>query len=145
MFQGSLKTGGAPITLRFAHSNARTRVMGADALSAKVNYFRGGPAHWHSEIATYRNVRYVALYPGIDAVFHEGPSASTPLEFDMVAAPHARPQDIRLIFTAGKNSSVRILAHGDLTVAAGRQSIVFRKPSASDFPVNFGPVLRGGS
>jgi len=101
-----------------------------EPLSAKVNYFLGRRENWHLDIATYGKVRYAGLYPGIDAVFHAGPAATAPLEFDLIAAPDAKPQDIRLMFAAAKNAAVRILPQGDLRVTAGNQTMLFYKPSA---------------
>jgi len=130
IFRSSSKAGGVAVTLKFGRSSARTRVTGAELLSTKVNYFLGRPETWRSNIATYRKVRYAGLYPGIDAVFYTGPSAGAPLEFDVIAAPHAKPQDVRLILTAVKSASVRILPTGDLTISTGGTTMLFRKPSA---------------
>jgi hypothetical protein len=105
-------------------------VTGAELLLAKINYFLGRPENWRSNIATYRKVRYAGLYPGIDAVFYTEPSAGAPLEFDVIAAPHAKPQDVRLILTAVKSASIRILLTGDLTISAGGTTMLFQKPSA---------------
>ena len=130
IFHSHSKGGDMAVTLKFAHSNAMARVTGMEPLSAKVNYFLGRRENWHLDIATYSKVRYAGLYPGIDAVFHAGPAATAPLEFDLIAAPHARPQDVRLIFAAAKNASVKILPRGDLRIAAGNQTMLFYKPSA---------------
>jgi hypothetical protein len=130
IFHSYLKGGDTAVTLKFGHSNAMASVTGIEALPAKINYFLGRRENWHLDIATYGKVRYAGLYPGIDAVFHAGPSARTPFEFDVIAGPDAKPQDVRLIFTAAKSIAVRILPGGDLCVTAGNQTMLFNKPSA---------------
>jgi hypothetical protein len=131
IFHNSFKAGGATVTLKFGHSSAIARVTGAELLPAKANYFLGRRENWHRGITMYGKIKYAGLYPGIDAVFHTGPSAGTPLEFDVMAAPYANPQNVRLIFTATRSACVRILPQGDLSVSiAGGQTILFHKPTA---------------
>jgi len=60
---------------------------------ATANYFRGKPEQWRTGLATYRELVYPGLWPGID--LHYGGDAGRPKSTFMVA-PGADPKQIRL-------------------------------------------------
>jgi hypothetical protein len=77
----------AHVTLTFPGA-AAARVVPGERLPGVTNYFLGDdPAHWASGVARYASVAYEGLWPGVRAVFHEGPDAR--LEYDFVVAPGA--------------------------------------------------------
>src|SRR5262249_49460730 len=99
-------------------------VVGKDPLPGQVNYFLGNdPAQWHTHIATYAQVEYQNVYPGIDLVYygHQGQ-----LEYDFVVAPGANPGVIRLGFAGADGATVN--AQGDLVVHAAGQDLLQHKP-----------------
>ena len=115
-----------PLTLRLKllGANPKPIIVGLDALPGKVNYLRGNdPKRWHTNIPTYRQVKYAQVYPGIDLVYYGNPRQ---LEHDFVVAPGTDPAAIALeIEGAGQPS---IDAKGDLVLANPRGAVRFQKP-----------------
>ena len=63
----------APATLRvqLIGANPKATVHAIDLLSGKSNYISGTvSAQWHTNISGYAIVKYQAVYPGIDLVYH---------------------------------------------------------------------------
>ena len=112
-----MKLAGAAVTL-----SAKT--TGEDELPGKVNYFFGSdPAKWHTNLPTYKRVRYSGVYPGVDLVYYGN---QRQLEYDFIVAPHTDPRPIQLRFSgAGKLS---LTSSGDLTVTSRDGQIAFHKP-----------------
>jgi hypothetical protein len=107
---------------------ARTdaRVTGVSQLPGRVNYLLGrDPSQWHTDIATYRKVRYSAVFPGVDLVFygHQGT-----LEYDFVVAPGTDPSQIVLEFSGAKQ--LKVEKSGDLSASLRAGSVCLRRPTA---------------
>jgi hypothetical protein len=99
-------------------------VEGLDLLPGKVNYFIGNdPTRWRADVPTFARVRYRNVYPGVDLVYHGGRGS---LEFDLVLAPGADPEGIRLSLTGADR--VRLEPQGDLVAMAGGREIRLGKP-----------------
>jgi uncharacterized protein (TIGR03437 family) len=87
-------------------------LTGLDQSRGKVNYVLGQDEQsWVTGIDCYARVRYQNIYPGIHAEFHRSDEL---LEYDFAVSPHARPSDIKLLFSGAK--SVRLLRSGDLMI-----------------------------
>lgn len=116
----------APKTLHLsmAGGKARPRLQPEQLQTSHSNYFIGRDrSRWHSGVANYGAVRYRQVYPGIDWVLYGNPQQ---LEYDLVVAPHADPQQIRL--RIGGADSLALDAAGDLVVSAGQQTLVQHRP-----------------
>lgn len=84
------------LRMRFDGARPDPEVAGLDVLSRKTDYFIGNdPSKWRTRVANYRAVVYRSVYPGIDVVYRGGAAG---LEYDLVLAPGARPDTIRLAF-----------------------------------------------
>ena len=60
----------AEVTLKFAGAAADPQLTGLNRLPGISNFYRGSdPAHWQTNVPAYGEVRYSALYPGIDLVY----------------------------------------------------------------------------
>src|SRR5262245_496387 len=96
--------------------NRTARVVGKGALPGVVNYARGDSLESRITAPTYRRVRYVDVYPGIDLVYYGGQSG---LEYDFVVAPRADADRIRLAVDGAER--VELDADGTLVLhtAAG--------------------------
>jgi hypothetical protein len=71
------------------HANNSPQISGTDELPGKRNYFVGKDSkNWHSNIPTYRKVKYSGVYPGVDLVYYGN---QRQLEYDFVVAPGADP------------------------------------------------------
>jgi hypothetical protein len=110
------------------------QVVGANLSSAasqqqlpgKVNYYIGSdPSQWHTNIATYGQVAYQAVYPGIDLVYY---GHQQQLEYDFVVNPGADPRAITLGF-AGVNQ-VALDSQGNLVLSTANGQLVQHQPYA---------------
>jgi hypothetical protein len=99
----------AAISMTFSGARAVKPVAGPE-LPGKVNRIRGkNPAEWELGLATYEEVRYQGIYPGVDAVYY---GHNSELEFDLAVAPGADASKIRLKFEGARN--IKIDAGGAL-------------------------------
>src|SRR5690349_16041592 len=90
------------------------RISGVNELSGTVNYFIGkNPKNWHTNIKTYRRIKYQDIYPGIDQIFYGN---GEHLEYDFVVSPGANPRALRFGFTGQIDLSID--GGGDLVMHA---------------------------
>jgi hypothetical protein len=58
------------LRMKLRNANPAAKVIGADELSGKNNYFiRNDPKKWRTSIPTYAKVKYEGIYSGIDLVY----------------------------------------------------------------------------
>jgi len=82
------------VRLHLAGSNPHPRVVGLDRLPGVSNYFIGrDPRHWRTNVPSYARVAYRGVYPGVDLIYYGNQGR---LEYDLIVAPGATPQTIRL-------------------------------------------------
>jgi Beta-propeller repeat len=111
------------IRMQLAGENPGLTVAGEERLPGTANYFIGNDAtKWHSSVPTYAKVRYSEVYPGVDLVYYWN---QRQLEYDLVVAPGADPNEVKLHFVGAKLS---LNADGDLMVAGENGEIAFHKP-----------------
>ena len=92
------------VRMRFEGANKTPAVTGLAPLDYKTNYFSGAdPAQHHTDITNHAQVKYTSIYPGIDTVFYGNQQQ---LEYDLVLAPRAKPQQIKLSFTGANKVSL---------------------------------------
>ena len=97
--------------VEFLGANRNARVEGLEPSDAYANFMIGSdPSQWRNHVTGYERVRYTELYPGIDLVYHG--ELHHKLEYDLVVAPGADPQQIRLKVTS--DHEARIGRDGDL-------------------------------
>ncbi|HEY7388336.1 MAG TPA: SBBP repeat-containing protein, partial [Bryobacteraceae bacterium] len=119
----ALESGGATtIAMRFVGA-APVAPEGEQKLPGITSYLIGDKREWIRDVPNYASVRYAAVYPGIDAVFHGN---NKQLEYDFVLRPGADPNRIRIAFEGVKR--VHIDAQGDLELIAARGTMKQRKP-----------------
>jgi Beta-propeller repeat len=81
--------------LSFPGANPKPEVMGLKQI-AHANYFIGNDrARWRTNIPTFAKVQYRNIYPGVDLIYYGN---QRQLEYDLVIAPGADPNRIRLAF-----------------------------------------------
>ena len=119
----AMAVGSRRVDLRLVGSNPAPAIEGEKRMSAPTNYFVGRREHWVTGVTNYGQVRYRAVYPGIDAVYYGNQNQ---LEYDFVVAPGADPGAIRLQFSGADR--VRVTPEGDLSVEAGGQPILQKRP-----------------
>ncbi|MGE0820512.1 MAG: SBBP repeat-containing protein [Candidatus Binatia bacterium] len=116
------------VRMQLVGANPTPHVVGTEILAGKANYFVGNdPAQWHTDIPTFRKVKYHAVYPGVDLVYY---GKQRQLEYDFVVAPGAEPSEIRLSFIdqAGKAFPQTLDANGNLVLQTPRGEIRLVKP-----------------
>jgi hypothetical protein len=119
------KGGPRPVVrMQLVGSAGNPRVQGIDALPGKVSYFRGrNVEQWKTQVPTFRQVRYSAVYPGIDLVYY---GKHQQLEYDFIVAPGADPGSIELAFAGAQQTTVD--AQGDLVLETANGALRFQKP-----------------
>lgn len=112
------------VRMRLLGATATPVLRGEDELPTRSNYFIGSdPRKWRTNVANYAKVRYQNVYPGVDLVFY---GAQGRLEYDLVVAPGADPNVVRLAFEgAGK---MRLDAAGDLLLLTAAGELRQHKP-----------------
>lgn len=96
---------------------------GTRPLPGVIHRYAGNdPSTWHTD-ARFSEVRYAAVYDGIDLVYHGHQGR---LEYDFVVAPGADPARIALGFSGAEQ--VRVTGDGALVVTAGRGELRWAAP-----------------
>lgn len=114
----------AVLRMELAGANSQASLAGAQPLPGKVNYFIGNnPSAWRTGVPTFGAVRYSAVYPGVDMIFHG--NART-LEYDFTVAPGADPARIALRMEGA--SSLRVDASGDAVLDTAAGPVRLHKP-----------------
>jgi hypothetical protein len=114
---------GETITMRFAGSPAAAVPAGEQKLPGRTSYLLGNERDWIRDVPNYSSVRYAAVYPGIDAVFH---SNQKQLEYDFVLRAGADPDRIRLTFDGV--TRIDVDREGNLVLIAPRGTVRQLKP-----------------
>jgi beta-propeller repeat-containing protein len=105
--------GTSTVRMKLLNANPATIIEGEDRLIGTSNYLIGNDrARWHTNIPTYRKVRYANVYPGIDLVYY---GAGGQLEYDFIVAPGADPKDIAIAFDGVRDT--RLDSNGNLVLS----------------------------
>ena len=112
----------AILHMKLVGANPSAPITGLDELPGKSNYFIGNePSKWRTNVPNYAKVKYKDVYPGVDLVYYGN---QRQLEYDLVVAPGADPNVIRLaIQSRDSNGAVplRIDGQGDLVLETGAE------------------------
>ena len=116
------------VRLRFLGSNANVKTEGLGKQPGSVNYFEGrSRSQWLKDVPTYSKVKYVGIYPGIDAVFY---GAGRHVEHDLIVAPGADPGQVRVSLDDSTGKAARISADGGLELRDAAGSVTLSRPVA---------------
>jgi uncharacterized protein (TIGR03437 family) len=117
------------VRLHWLNANPHPALEGLSPLPGKVNYFIGNnPRQWQTDLPTFARVRYRQLYAGIDLIFYGGAEDQQQLEYDFVIAPHADPQQIKLVFSGA--DKLELADNGDLLLHIAGETLRQRRPVA---------------
>lgn len=123
---GSPQRDAAVIRMRFEGANPEAAIKGEELLAHKTNYLVSADAREHiTGVANHAKVKYEAVYPGIDVVYYGNRGL---LEYDMLVAPGAKPDRIRISFLPARKLSVS--SEGELVLDTPRGDIRYQKPVA---------------
>jgi len=113
------------VRMTFAGARPAADAAGDGLLRGRANYFIGDdPALWRTDVPTFRRVRYTGLYPGVDLVYYS--SEGGHLEYDLIVAPGATPDRIRLAFDG--SDALTLDPAGNIVARAGDQEIRILRP-----------------
>jgi hypothetical protein len=124
----------ALLRMKLVGANPNPKIVGADELPGKSNYFIGNdPKKWRTNVPNYAKVKYANVYPGVDLVYYGNQGK---LEYDFVVQPGADPRQIALDVGAGlalpkrapQAVPLHVNAAGDLVVDTDGSEIIFHKP-----------------
>src|SRR3989454_9241768 len=116
---------GAILRMHLLGANAQSKVTGLHKLPGIVNYFMGNdPKKWRTNIPTYKKVEYKEVYPGIDLAYYGNQGK---LEYDLVVAPGADPNQIKLAFNGAED--VRVDASGNLAIQVAGGEVYLHAPN----------------
>jgi aldose sugar dehydrogenase len=122
----SANTAGAPrvLGLELKGANQHAALKGVNQLPGHRNYFIGrNPRNWHTNIPTFRAVRYEQVYPGIDVTYYGN---GQQLEYDFELAAGAEPQAIRLAYPTDVRA--HLSPEGDFILRRGEAELRQPKP-----------------
>jgi hypothetical protein len=78
---------GAAVRMSFVGASTKSRLVGGSELPGRYNYFLGNDeTRWRTGVPRYAEVRYGALYPGIDMRLHDTNGC---FEYDLLLEPGA--------------------------------------------------------
>src|ERR1051326_3149667 len=114
---------GSLVKISFLHASQSAIAQGENELSGKANYFIGrDPAGWHTNVPTYAKVKYKAIYPGINLVYHGN---RRQVEYDFILSPSSNARDLDIKFDG---APVELDSSGDLVLHADGGEVRFRRP-----------------
>ena len=115
---------GAALKMKLVDANASAAVAPENRLPGVSNYYIGNdPTHWQKAVPHYGRIRYQAVWPGIDLIFHGHDEA---LEYDFAVAPGGDPSAIRLSYANA--GAMKIDQDGNLTMETSSGRLVQRLP-----------------
>jgi hypothetical protein len=104
--------------IRFAGANPEARVEARDKLPGYANFFFGSdPAAWRTHVASYEEILYRELWPGIDLVLRITPDG---LVWESLAQPGAPPDQVRFDY---EGAAVQRLGDGSVRLETGLGTI----------------------
>lgn len=109
-------------------ANAAANISAENPFPGSSHYIRGQQGRTGSSTVTapnFERVRYSAVYPGVDVVYHGKQQA---VEYDFVVAPGADPSVIAMQFEGA--SGLNLTAEGDLTLQVPGGALYHQRPYA---------------
>lgn len=114
-------------------------------LPGHSNYFLGrDSARWRTGVPNFAGLRYRAVYPGVDLLFHGAPAG---LEYDFTVAPGADPRAIRIRFRGADRVALEddelVVRRGAAELRHGRP-VVYQEDAGARRPIAARYRLQGG-
>ncbi|MBM3460135.1 MAG: hypothetical protein FJX77_16570, partial [Armatimonadetes bacterium] len=111
------------VHIRFSGARPGRSARPEQPLPGRVNYLLGNdPGRWITGLPTYGRVRFDGIYPGVDVVYY---GRERSLEYDLVVAPGADPDRIRMEFAGG---APELQPDGALALRLPEGAVVLEKP-----------------
>ena len=111
------------LTMSFIGGNKNAKLQGENKRQHVINYLRGNSHQTLNNIATYEQIRYSDVYPGIDVQFYFN---DTLMEYDFIVKPYIDTQQISIGFEHA--DSVSVNQSGQLVLSIGDKTVIQRAP-----------------
>ena len=116
------------LRVEFVQPEPTAALQAEDPAPGRQHYLRGNdPKRWASNVGTFHQLRYHAVWPGTDLVLHE--NAAHQLEYDLLLAPGASPARARLRYQ-GADALRLDPATGNLLVRTSAGQLTEQHPQA---------------
>jgi gliding motility-associated-like protein len=110
--------------VHFAESNPEPTLQGGKAFETLYNYYLGNnPEAWSTNLHAYAELRYTAIYPGIDLKLY----SNGPLKYDFIVQPGADPTLIKLSY---EGVTPKINKEGQLVLKTSVREVLESQPFA---------------
>jgi hypothetical protein len=136
------RSGGGVVRMSLSGANRSPAIAGIEPLAGQSNYYRTGHSgvaaareqgpralleegrsSRYESVPSYARVRYEGVYPGVDLVYYGN---QRQLEYDLVVAPGADPDVIRLAFDGVDR--MKVSPEGELVLGVASGEIRQHKP-----------------
>jgi len=119
------RVSGVVVAARLVGSNPSPRIEARGVQPGRYNYFVGDQAsRWRSNVASYSEIWYRGIYPGVDLVYRFDEDAG--LKYDVVFAPGIDPRTFALRHAGA--DGVSITAEGELRIETAQGEFVEERP-----------------
>ena len=133
------------VSMHLEGADNEAQAEGRELLAARSHYLRGrDKSGWLRDVPHYGRVRYGDVYPGIDIEYY---GSTGTIEFDLIVAPGADPQQVRMQFDGAQE--IEVDEEGDLVLRSGerelrhRRSISYQRIDGEKVDVAGSYVLKG--
>ncbi len=109
--------------INFEGASEKTTIRPASAASSYTNYLIGTPDKHRTNIPDYKELRYEAIYKGIDLHYY---AYNGELKYDFILSPEANIEDIRLNAESINNMSIN--ENGELEITHDWGTVLEKKP-----------------
>jgi hypothetical protein len=138
---------GLALRLAFLGANPAPQIAGSRRGAGRINYLIGNDrSRWRAGLATYEEIVYRDLWPGIDLAFR-GENGELKYEFHL--APGADPRDIRLAYRGAERLAVsadgELLIHTEFGVLSDSRPVSYQEIAGARVPVASQYSLEGSS
>jgi hypothetical protein len=112
------------LDLRFLGARSNASLERGPPLPGRVSYISGrDSSKWHTNLRTFRSLRYRDLWPGIDMIFK---GRAGRLSYEFIVRPGADPSDIRLAYQGAND--LALSKRGDLLFKTPRGTFSDQRP-----------------
>ncbi len=113
------------LKLDFINANLGVKPQGRSLQTGKISYFKGPESEWQTGVATYGEIVYPELWPGIDLVYS---GRVNRLKYHFLVKPGADPSVIKLAYRGA--TALRLTDEGELVVETPVQTLRDARPVA---------------
>ncbi|MCM3541330.1 DUF7948 domain-containing protein, partial [Priestia endophytica] len=132
------KVKGVRLDFRFLGANSKVKPEGKQQHTGKINYLKGNAATaWQTNISTFQEVVYPALWPGIDLVFK---NKKKNIKYEFIVQPGAKVEDIQFTYAGSEKLSIdeqgHLLIHTPLGTITDERPVSYQEKNGHQVPIS---------